>query len=142
MNAAVKLGTFLFVLFFGLAFLLQDFSPVAGQEKGDKQYPPAFSAEQRVQAKTTFKDKCSRCHGTDGKGNTVLGDMLFPPDFTDDKWWKDVTDERLLQSITNGKDEMPPFGMKLSRPEILTLIAYLRCFDKSSTPDEGKAKCD
>jgi mono/diheme cytochrome c family protein len=142
MNAAVKLFMLLSALFLGVAFLLQDFSSVAGQEKTDKEYPLIFSAEQRAQAKTTFKDKCSRCHGADGKGATVLGDMLFPPDFTDHKWWKNLTNETLMQSITNGKEEMPPFGNKLTKPEILALIAYVRCFDKSAASDQRKATCD
>jgi mono/diheme cytochrome c family protein len=130
MNAAVKLFMLLSALFLGVAFLLQDFSSVAGQEKTDKEYPLIFSAEQRAQAKTTFKDA------------TVLGDMLFPPDFTDHKWWKNLTNETLMQSITNGKEEMPPFGNKLTKPEILALIAYVRCFDKSAASDQRKATCD
>jgi len=49
-----------------------------------------------------FKEKWARCHGADGRGQTVLGSMRRVPDFSDKKWWKgDVSDERLLGSITN-----------------------------------------
>jgi cytochrome c6 len=142
MNASTTLRVLLAALFLGLAFLLQDMPPASGQETSEKPDPFTVSAEQRLQAKTTFKDKCSRCHGWDGKGNTVLGNMLFPPDFTDDKWWKETTHQRLQESITNGKNEMPAFGKKLTKPEILALIAYVRCFEKSAAADERKATCD
>jgi len=114
----------------------------SGQEKTKPQDSLAVSSEQRAQAKTTFKEQCSRCHGADGKGDTVLGDMLFPPDFTDAKWWKGRNNERLTQSITNGKNEMPAFGKKLTKTEILTLIAYVRCFNTSEASDKRKATCD
>lgn len=126
----------------GIAVLIYSMSGASGQEKANMQDPLSVSVEQRSQAKKTFKDRCARCHGLDGKGETVLGEMLFPPDFTDGKWWKGATIEPLQQSITDGKNEMPAFGKKLSKSEILALIAYLRCFDKSAAPDEGKAKCD
>jgi len=142
MSAFFKLRILLLALFPGLAFLLYSMSGVSGQEKSNTQDPFPVSVEQRARAKRTFKNQCSRCHGLDGKGDTVIGNMLFPPDLTDAKWWKEVTNERLRQSITNGKDEMPAFGKKLTKPEILALIAYVRCFDKSESSDERKAMCD
>ena len=142
MNASIKLRVLLFALFLGAAFLLRELPGASGQEKSDKQEPSVVSSEQRAQAKISFKDQCSRCHGSDGKGDTVLGDLLFPPDFTDGKWWKEVTNDRLMQSITNGKDEMPAFGKKLTKPEILALIGYVRCFEESAASDKRKATCD
>jgi cytochrome c6 len=142
MSPSIKLRVFLPALFMGIAFLLQEFPGASGQEKSNTLVPLVVSSEQRAQAKKTFKNQCSRCHGSDGKGNTVLGDMLFPPDFTDAKWWKELSNERLIHSITDGKNEMPAFGKKLTKPEILALIAYVRCFDKFQPVDEGKATCD
>ncbi len=120
----------------------KEWTTASAQEKSKPQDSLAVSSEQRAQAKTTFKEQCSRCHGADGKGDTVLGDMLFPPDFTDAKWWKGRNNERLTQSITNGKNEMPAFGKKLTKTEILTLIAYVRCFNTSEASDKRKATCD
>jgi mono/diheme cytochrome c family protein len=118
-----------------------------GQDNNANQDQPTVTAEQLVRAKATFKSKCSRCHGPNGKGDTVLGEMLAPPDFTDDKWWTpEVTDERLMNSIRNGKIEMPAFGRKLAKHEIAALIVYVRCFNKSphpaATSAERKAPCD
>jgi mono/diheme cytochrome c family protein len=142
MKASITLRVLLAAMFLGSAFLWRDLPGASGQRKSNKPDAVTASAEQLMQAKTTFKDKCSRCHGSDGKADTVLGDMLFPPDFTDGKWGKEVTNERLMQSITNGKDEMPAFGKKLTKPEILALIAYVRCFEKSAAYDERKVTCD
>jgi mono/diheme cytochrome c family protein len=142
MNTSIKLRVLLPALFMGLAFLLQEFPGVSEQEKSNTLDPLVVSSEQRAHSKKTFKDQCSRCHGSDGKGDTVLGDILFPPDFTDAKWWKELSNERLIQSLTNGKNEMPAFGKKLTKPEILALIAYVRCFEKPPTLDEGKTACD
>ncbi|HWT02694.1 MAG TPA: cytochrome c [Pyrinomonadaceae bacterium] len=89
------------------------------------------SPEQLARAKALFNEKCARCHGADGRGETVVGRMLSVPDFTDEEWWKkEARDERFVESITEGKDEMPAFGKKLSRSEIRSLVAYVRRFGK------------
>jgi mono/diheme cytochrome c family protein len=107
-------------------------SHAVDQENQRKEESPTVSDEQLARAKVIFKEKCARCHGADGRGQTVLGTMLVVPDFTDKKWWKDdVSDERLLGSITNGKVEMPAFGKKLTKQKIVSLVAYLRRFNKS-----------
>jgi mono/diheme cytochrome c family protein len=59
--------------------------------------------------------------------------MLGVPDFTDRNWWKkDTSDERLTNSITHGKKDMPAFGKKLSEQDITALVAYVRGFNKTS----------
>lgn len=124
------------VLFVALAlcsgYMLR-FSSIAGQAKQEKDEPERVSPEQMAHAKTLFAEKCARCHGLDGTSKTVLGSMLGAPDFTDARWWKnDVDDKRLTKSITDGKDEMPAFGKKLTRQEIVSLVAYVRRFNKST----------
>lgn len=98
----------------------------------------SVSPERLARAKTHFAEKCARCHGADGRGKTVTGEMLGVPDFTDENWWKgDRTDARLITSVTEGRDEMPPFGRKLTRREIAALVAYVRRFDKAAnTPQQ------
>jgi len=104
---------------------------LAGQEKQEKD-EPTVSPEQLAHAKALFAEKCARCHGLDGTSKTVLGGMLGAPNFTDARWWKnDVDDKRLVQSITEGKGEMPAFGKKFTRQEIVSLVAYVRRFNKS-----------
>ena len=90
-----------------------------------------FSPDQMARAKSIFKDRCARCHGVDGRGETTLGQMLDPPDFTEEKWSKpDPSNDELASAIRAGKGEMPAFGKKLTRQEISYLIAYIRRFNK------------
>jgi mono/diheme cytochrome c family protein len=69
----------------------------------------------------------------DGRGQTVIGDMLDLPDFTNKAWWADdVEDKRLIESVRNGKGGMPKFGKKLTGQQIVLLVTYVRRFEKSS----------
>ena len=84
-----------------------------------------------AQIPALFKERCARCHGENGRGQTVIGQMVGAPDFTDESWWNEEKDERrFVRSITEGKGDMPAFGKKLSRPEIKALAAYVKTFRK------------
>lgn len=112
-----------------------------GQLRTDKQPGPELSNEQLARAKTVFLEKCARCHGPDGQGRTVLGGMLKIPNFTDGAWWReDVNNRRLINSVTNGKNEMPAFGKKLTRAEINSLVAYVRRFSRSSAEKQNSTR--
>jgi cytochrome c6 len=94
------------------------------QEKKD-----SLSPEELARTKALFNEKCSRCHGEDGRGETHTGEMLGAPDFTDERWWKETKgDDRFVHSVTNGKEAMPAFGKKLSKQEIAALVTYVRRF--------------
>ena len=102
------------------------------QESQEKKDSELISPEQLAQAKATFSERCARCHGANGRGQTVLGGMLGVPNFADEKWWKEEkSDKRLINSVTEGKNEMPSFGKKLSKQEITALVFYVRRFNKA-----------
>jgi len=132
MTAFFKLGPVLIGLFLCFEYLC--FTSYAGAlEPQNKEPSPALSVAQLTRVKQLFKERCARCHGADGRGQTVVGAMLDVPDFTDKAWWKDdVEDEGLIESVRNGKGAMPKFGKKLTGQQIALLVAYLRRFDKSS----------
>ena len=92
-----------------------------------------LTTEQLARAKTIFNGKCARCHGPDGQGHTVLGEMLEVPDFTKGSWWRDHgnTDE-LVDTIKNGSGDMPAFGKKLTKAEISLLANYVRYFNEDA----------
>ena len=75
-----------------------------------------------------FKQKCSMCHGEDGKGYPALK----TPDFTDPKVQASITDDEMTEVIKNGKKgtAMPAFGEKLSDDQIKSLIAFIRSLGK------------
>lgn len=92
------------------------------------------AAEKKSSTQTTalFNERCARCHGEDGRGQTVIGRMVGAPNFADEGWWKDEKNERrFTRSIIEGKGEMPAFGKKLSRSEIKALAAYVKSFRKT-----------
>ncbi|MFL6258048.1 MAG: c-type cytochrome [Pyrinomonadaceae bacterium] len=88
--------------------------------------------KESTQTPALFKEKCARCHGEDGRGQTVIGQMVGAPNFTDEHWWNQEKNERrFVRSITEGKDDMPAFGKKLTRPDIKALAAYVKTFRKT-----------
>ena|SRR5207253_2060800 len=77
-------------------------------------------------AKTDFNGKCASCHGRDGRGKTVKGKLSHARNLTDASWQNEVSDERLFNSISNGKGKMPAFKKKLSDNQIDALGQYVR----------------
>jgi mono/diheme cytochrome c family protein len=70
-----------------------------------------------------FKQYCAKCHGEDGKASTPKGKQLSARDFTDAEWQAGESDEELIKSVTEGKeDDMPPFGKKLTKEQIESLV--------------------
>ena len=69
-----------------------------------------------------FKQYCAKCHGDDGKAKTIKGKFLKARNFTDAEWQADKTNADLIKSVTDGKDDMPPFGKKLTAEQIESLV--------------------
>ena len=91
------------------------------------------SEEGPADAKATFDQKCSKCHGEDGKAKTKLGKKSHASNFTRAKWQKRTTDDEIIKAITDGivekgKRLMPAFKEKLSEEEIRALVTYVRAF--------------
>jgi mono/diheme cytochrome c family protein len=82
-------------------------------------------------SKTTYDAKCAKCHGKDGRGKTTQGRRTHARDLTPAQWQNDVTDERLFNSISNGRGKkMPGFKKELSEADIDALVAYVRSLKK------------
>src|SRR6185369_17294734 len=72
---------------------------------------------------------CVSCHGRDGKSQTSKGKFSHARDLTEAKWQDDVTDERIYNSIMNGRNvrgQMPAFGKKLNDKEAESLVGFVR----------------
>jgi len=91
------------------------------------------SGRQLARARVLYADNCARCHGSDGRGQTMMGRGLAAPNLTDAGWWKAErpTNKRLTTSIHNGRGDgrMPAFGEQLSKSEIAALVALVRRFN-------------
>jgi mono/diheme cytochrome c family protein len=79
-----------------------------------------------VDAGATYNAKCASCHGRDGRSKTARGRRTHSRDLTDANWQNDVSDERLFNSIHNGRGKMPAFKKSLSENEIDALVAFVR----------------
>lgn len=84
---------------------------------------PAGSAE-------LYAKQCASCHGKDGRAKTIKGKLKHARDLTDSEWQAKVSDERIFNSITNGKGKMPTFAKKLSQEQIESLVTYVRALKK------------
>ncbi len=72
--------------------------------------------------KKIFAANCSPCHGPEGKGNQQIGSK----NLTDDIWLYGSDKQTLVQTITNGSDDvMPAWGQKLDPVTIKALAVYV-----------------
>jgi cytochrome c oxidase cbb3-type subunit 3 len=72
----------------------------------------------------TFREKCTMCHGIDGKGYPAIK----TPDFTDAKWQAAHPDKELMNAIADGVKgtAMVSFKDKLSQQEMTAVLKYIR----------------
>ena len=81
-----------------------------------------------------FEEKCAKCHGTDGLGETKMGGKLGVKNLTDAKLQGELTDDKIAQTIKEGfkegdKQKMKPFP-DLTADEVKALVARVRAFKK------------
>jgi high-affinity iron transporter len=80
-----------------------------------------------------YAERCSACHGDDGKGDGPGAAAVVPKprNFRDPVFWKDRTTNDLKAVIRKGKvgTMMPPFTGVLTEDEIAAVAAYLTHFD-------------
>lgn len=85
--------------------------------------------------KELYEKNCTKCHGTDGKGDTKMGKKTGAKDLTDPKVQGEFTDEQAFKTIKEGKkDKDDRVQMKplegVSDDEIKALVAFSRSFKK------------
>lgn len=71
-----------------------------------------------------FLQYCAKCHGDDGKAQTQRGKNLKARDFTDAEFQAEESDADMIEAVTEGKDDMPPFGKKLTKEQIDSLVKF------------------
>jgi mono/diheme cytochrome c family protein len=89
----------------------------------------AFAADRAPSPPPLFLQKCSKCHGEDGRAQTEKGKKLKAQNFTDPDFQQHKSDEQLVEAITNGTEkDMPAFGKVLSPQEIESMVGVVRSF--------------
>ena len=77
-------------------------------------------------ARGVYNSKCASCHDRDGRAKSVHARHDKARDITSGEWQDSVSDERIYNSISNGKGKMPAFKKKLSEAQIDELVNYVR----------------
>ena len=83
-----------------------------------------------VEASLVFDRHCDTCHGKDGQAKTFKAKFNHARNLADAQWQSETTDERIFNSIFNGRGKMPAFGKKLSEEEVNALVEYVRTLKK------------
>ncbi len=91
-------------------------------------------AARAADAKATYEKDCAKCHGKDGKGQTVMGKKQGAKDYTDPKVQDELKDDAAFKAIKegykkDGKEVMKP-AEGVSDEGIKGLVAYMRTFKK------------
>ena len=80
--------------------------------------------------KRIYTDRCEVCHGNQGDGKTFAANALYPTpkNFTAKVTKKELTSERMIESITRGRPgtAMMPWEDILSKQEILSVVNYIQ----------------
>ncbi|PYX74703.1 MAG: cytochrome C [Acidobacteria bacterium] len=84
------------------------------------------SGSENATAASTYKTRCSGCHGQDGRGDTDVGKSLGVADLHSADVQKQ-SDAELAAVIANGRNnKMPAFGSRLTKDQIDSLVLYIR----------------
>lgn len=102
-----------------------------GEQKG----PAAPNAKQGAKGdgggtpalvEIAWRQQCTSCHGTMGRGDGPQGPMFKAADLTNAEWQGKVSDQDIASAIQNGKGRMPKFDLP---PDVVTgLVARIRSF--------------
>jgi len=90
--------------------------------------PTPAQKDELAEAKTIFTETCSICHKESGEGGTAeVGKKTIKniPSFKTDKS-KAKPDDKLINYITNGDDDMPSFKDELSAEQIKSFVKFIR----------------
>ncbi len=95
--------------------------------------PIGATAENIAAGNKLFDQKCSVCHGDDGKGNTDMAGSLpkKPADLTR-KEMESISEGEIFWLVSNGLPQsgMPSFKTKLSDNEKWQVVAFVRNLSK------------
>lgn len=130
----------LFVLFAlilsnsGASLAAERKTPSAPEDILKMKNPVTLTPEVLLEAAIIYKDKCIKCHGTNGngKGSGTKGMDVKPRDYTDKSVMEKIPDGQLFWITLNGSDpettEMEGYKKKLTEEQVWKLVHYVRSF--------------
>ena len=93
--------------------------------------PKAFcNSHDSETGRDIFFKHCRACHGDKGDGKTFAANVLnpSPKNFTSENSKQELTEYRMIQSITEGRKgtAMMPWKSRLTQQEIHAVVLYIR----------------
>jgi len=78
--------------------------------------------------RVVYAQNCMVCHGERGQGSPSANGLIPPRDFTTPQARAELTRERMLTSVNNGRPNtaMAPFANRLSANDIDAVVDYIR----------------
>ena len=85
--------------------------------------------------KALYEKECSKCHGTDGKGETKMGKKMGAKDYSIGKTWEGLTDAAAIKSVKEGfKDKEGKVIMKpaegVTDADAKAIVDYMKTLKK------------
>jgi len=118
----------------GAVFAAERKTPNAPEEFLKMTNPVALTPEALQEATASYKDKCIKCHGTNGngKGSATKGMDVKPRDYTDKSVMEKIPDGQLFWIILYGSDpdttEMEGYKKKYTEEQVWKLVHFIRSF--------------
>ena len=101
--------------------------------------PFSPTPELLAEAEAHFADHCAVCHGNDGRGQTQIGQNLYPkaPDMRSPQT-QDLTDGELYYTIHNGirLTGMPAWGADVEDEDSWKLVLFIRHLPQLTQAEE------
>jgi mono/diheme cytochrome c family protein len=94
--------------------------------------PVPMTAELMARGQERYEIYCLPCHSPIGDGNGIVTKygMLRTGNYHDARFVK-MTDGEIFNTITYGKNLMPPYAAQVSIPDRWAIIAYVRALQRS-----------
>lgn len=100
--------------------------PLMSRLSTEKPLPAVYARADVEAGKSVYLERCSGCHGKDGKGEPALAGSMAGLDITAAVHRGPA---HLSHVVRNGKGAMPPFA-DMTDEQLRELVAYLETFGK------------
>jgi mono/diheme cytochrome c family protein len=127
----ILFGVLLLVIAGATAFLIWQNRPWTVPEAArEMKNPIDASAADLNSIRPIYRDKCSSCHGLNGRGDGHDASLYDPKptDFTDEKHMSAITDGELFYKLTEGRKPMPSFKKRLTDEQRWRMVLLIRAF--------------